>query len=153
MDLVRSVTARSLPTMPVVDATVVVDWLAPDADPQGPARRFLDGLAESSETLAAPRLLGEEVANALLTGIRRGRWDGVQADDAVALLRALPVETIDDARDFERAWDLSRRFDQHPVYAMVYVALAERLGQELVTADAALARRVKRLTFVTVLDS
>jgi len=46
------------------------------------------------------------------------------------------------------AWDLSRRYDEHPIYAMVYVALAERLGEDLITADQRLRARVHPLGFV-----
>lgn len=121
--------------MPVVDASVVVDWVAPDADPDGPARRLLQRLVLEGATVLAPRLLLEEVANALLTGVRRQRWDGPAADNAFRLLMSLPVETVDLPEDVERAWDLSRRYDEHPVYDMVYVALAERVGEPLFTAD------------------
>ena len=115
--------------MPVVDASVVVDWVAPDADPHGSARRLLERWASEGVSVTAPRLMLEEVANALLTGCRRGRWDGVAAD---------------------AAWELSRRHDNHPVHEMVYVALARRLDQQLVTADAALRRRLGTPGFVLV---
>lgn len=124
--------------MPVVDASVVVDWVAPDVDPGLPAGALLARLAADEVELLAPRLLMEEVSNALLTGIRRGRWNGQAADGARRLLRQLPVRLVDEPRDLDRAWDLSRRYDAHPIYDMVYVALAERRGTQLVTADAAL---------------
>jgi predicted nucleic acid-binding protein len=128
--------------VPVVDASVVVDWVAPDADPQGPARRFLDELVRRQAAIQAPRLLMEEVANALLTGVRRNRWTGGEADDAFDLLSALPVGLVDNSADLRGAWELSRRYDEHPVYDMVYVALADRLAQEFVTADARLLARL-----------
>jgi predicted nucleic acid-binding protein len=124
--------------MPVVDASVVVDWVAPDVDQALPAGALLRRLAADQQELFGPRLLIEEVSNALLTGIRRGRWDGRAADQAHALLARLPVQLIDEARDVERAWDLARRYDAHPIYDMVYVALAERRRTQLITADAAL---------------
>ena len=80
-------------------------------------------LAESGDDLTAPRLLREEVSNALLTGIRRQRWSGAEADRAYRRLRAPPIRFVDDLRDLHRAWDLSRRYDNHPVYGMLYVAL------------------------------
>lgn len=134
--------------MPVVDASVVVDWVAPDVDPSGAAHRLLSRLAAAGAPLFAPRLLPEEVGNALLTGVRRGRWDGVAADRSFALLARLPVRLADVAGDLSRAWDLSRRYDEHPIYDMVYVALAERLDEELFTADERLRSRVESLGFV-----
>jgi len=124
--------------VPVVDASVVVDWVAPGVDPELPAGALLERLAAEDAELLAPRLLLEEVSNALLTGIRRGRWNGPAADVSQALLRRLPVRLVDEPRDLERAWDLARRYDDHPIYDMVYVALAERRRTQLVTADAAL---------------
>ena len=97
----------------------------------------------------APRLLLEEVANALLTGVRRGRWSGVDADAGWQLLRQIPVQCIDLEEDLARAWELSRRYDEHPIYDMLYVALAERLGVPLVTADHQLRERLVGLDFLT----
>lgn len=134
--------------MTVVDASVVVDWVAPDVDSSGPAGRLLDRLVATEAVLVAPRLLHEEVANALLTGVRRQRWDGLAADRAYELLSRLPVQSVDDLRDRHRAWELSRRYDEHPLYDMVYVAVAERLGDQLVTQDARLRERVTMLDFV-----
>ncbi len=134
--------------MPVVDASVVVDWVGPDADPHGPARRRLESWALSGARLLAPRLLVEEVTNALLTGCRRGRWSGAAADAAFVLLRKLPVSLADTPADLDRAWELSRRYDEHPVYDMVYVALAERTGEQLVTADDRLRKRLVGIDFV-----
>jgi predicted nucleic acid-binding protein len=124
--------------MPVVDASVVVDWIAPGVDPGLPAIALLHRLAADGAEVVAPRLLMEEVSNALLTGVRRGRWSGAAADSAHALLRDLPVRLVDEPRDLDRAWDLARRYDNHPIYDMVYVALAQRRRTQLVTADAAL---------------
>jgi predicted nucleic acid-binding protein len=132
----------------VVDASVVVDWVAPGADPGLPAVVLLAQLAADEIELVAPRLLMEEVSNALLTGIRRRRWNGVAADAGQALLRQLPVRLVDEPRDLERAWDLARRYDNHPVYDMVYVALAERRRTQLVTADAALRELLMRREWI-----
>jgi predicted nucleic acid-binding protein len=136
--------------MPVVDASVVVDWVAPDVDDDGPALQLLTQLIDSRERVLGPRLLIEEVTNALLTGCRRGRWDGRAADTAFTLLRRLPVELCDRPVDLDRAYELSRRYDEHPVYDMVYVALADRLGEPLLTADSALVRRLVGLPFVVI---
>lgn len=138
--------------MPVVDASVVVDWVAPDADPELPALVALDRLVAAEAELLAPRLLMEEVSNALLTGVRRGRWSGAAVDVAHGLLRGLPVRLVDEPRDLDRAWDLARRYDNHPVYDLVYVALAERRGTQLVTADSGLRRRLAELDWLVAPD-
>lgn len=134
--------------MTVVDASVVVDWVAPGADPSSSAMATLGRLVQAGDDLVAPRLLREEVANALLTGIRRQRWSGTEADGAYRRLRDLPVRLVDDIRDLSRAWDLSRRYDNHPVYDMIYVAVAERMHRALITADQDLRSRLADLAWV-----
>jgi predicted nucleic acid-binding protein len=32
---------------------------------------------------------------------------------------------LDEPRDLQRAWELSRRYDNHPIYDLLYVALAD----------------------------
>jgi len=138
--------------MPVVDASVVVDWVAPGVDPAAPAGRLLAALERRGQALVAPRVLREEVGNALLTGVRRGRWSGAAADVAWRLLLQLPVRLVDTQADLARAWELSRRYDEHPVYDLLYVAVAERLGENLVTADERLRQRLVGLDFVVQLS-
>ena len=41
------------------------------------------------------------------------------------------------------AWELSRRYDEHPICDLVYVALARRLGEVLLTADRKLVDRLR----------
>ena len=80
------------------------------------------------------------------TGIRRGRWSGADADSAAVLLRRLPVRRV--AEDHAHAFELARRYENWPVYDMVYVAVAERAGTEFVTADAKLRARLAHLGWV-----
>ena len=104
--------------------------------------QLLAHLARTEAAVLAPRLLLEEVGNTLLTGIRRGRWSGERADESFLLLRRLPISLIDDPRDLDRAWDLARRYDAHPLYDMLYAAVALQRGEQLITADAPLRRRL-----------
>jgi|SRR5438270_9868785 len=138
--------------MPVVDASVVIDWVAPGVSSTAPAVKLFDRLARASLQIVAPRLLLEEVSNALLTGIRRRRWSGAAADASQGLLLSLPLRLADDHRELDRAWELARRYDNHPIYDMVYVALAERMTTELVTADEALGRRLSHLGWIVPPD-
>jgi len=138
--------------MPVVDASVVIDWVAPGVFAKAPAVKLFDRLARASLEIVGPRLLLEEVSNALLSGIRRRRWSGAAADASHGLLLRLPVRLADDKRDLDRAWELARRYDSHPIYDMIYVALAERTAAELVTADEALRRRLTHLAWIVAPD-
>ena len=137
----------------VVDASVVLDWVAPDVVAEAPAVGLLHRLVDRDEQLAGPRLLLHEVANALLTGIRRGRWSGAQADAAHHHLQRLPIRLLDEAADAGRAFELARRHDQHPVHDMVYLALAERMSCPLVTADRRLIDRVTHLPWVQSVET
>lgn len=97
--------------MTAVDASVVVEWLTPETDEDLPTRRLLDRWQSTNEELVGPRLLFEEALNALLTGVRRGRWSSVVADAGAGLLTDLPVRIADTTGDRNRAWELARRYD------------------------------------------
>lgn len=130
--------------MKVIDACVVFDFIAPVPEPS-PARDFLVGEAEAGDLLVAPGLMWLEVRNTLLTWVRRRRWTGAEADEAVVDLVSLPVQRLDSPMDVARAYELARRYDNCPAYDMVYVALAERLGAQLYTTDLKLCKRLAHL--------
>jgi predicted nucleic acid-binding protein len=139
-----SVRARA---MPVVDASVVIDWRAPGVATTAPAVKLLDRLARRSAEIVGPRLLFEEVSNALITGSPATlEWCGCRRLPQSA--SAPPNSITDDRRDLDRAWELARRHDNHPIYGMIYVALAERTRTGLITAAEALRRRLAHLTWV-----
>lgn len=129
-----------------------MDWVAPGAHAGSSAIRTLQRLAAEGADLYAPRLLREEVTNALLTGIRRRRWTGAQADVSFVRLQQLPVREVDTPGDLDRAYELARRYDDHPIYDMLYVAVSERLGIQFITADDNLRSRVPAMTWVTPPD-
>jgi predicted nucleic acid-binding protein len=114
--------------------------------------KTLRRLAAEGADLIAPRLLLEEVANALLTGVRQRRWTGTAADSAFVHLQQLPVRLVDTAGDLDRAYELARRYDDHPIYDMLYVAVSERVGARLITADAHLRARLVAMTWVVAPD-
>jgi predicted nucleic acid-binding protein len=128
---------------------VVVEFVAPDADRSDAVHALFDQWAQRGEPLHAPALLPVEVMNALLTGVRRGRWDGQAADTASGFVATLPISLHDHAADRQRAWELARRYDNHPLYDMLYVALAQRLGQPLITVDDRLCRRLAPLNLIS----
>lgn len=120
----------------VVDASVVVKWLV---DEEGS-----DAAAElAGESLAAPTLLLAECANVLWVKARVGELDREQAKERTALLVDLPVTLEPIASLIADASDLALRLDV-TVYDALYVALARRRGDLLITADHKLARAVRR---------
>ncbi len=110
--------------------------------------KTLHGLTRRNEEVMAPELLYVECANALVAGVRRNRWTGSEADAAYRILMRLPVRSVDDRRYVERAWEFSRRYDNHPVYDMLYAATAEALRTFLITADETLLKRLGHLGWV-----
>ena len=118
----------------VVDASVVLKWVV-DEPGTDAALEFLDG----EGSLHAPDFMLLEVANVLWAKVRRRVLSRPHADAAWEALAATPLALapagglIEPARALAFALDLT-------LYDAVYVALAERRGCPLATADARLAR-------------
>ena len=119
--------------MTIVDASVAVKWFVPEAGDAGAQR-----LLESGENLIGPFLIRVEVAAALA---RKARLNEIERGDAKAAAK-LWIQSIRDGviilvsedRDLSRAFDLAIELN-HPLQDCVYLALAERLGATLLTAD------------------
>jgi predicted nucleic acid-binding protein len=117
----------------VIDASVAVKWLLPEAGAES-AQRLLD----SGDGLMGPALIRVEVAAAIARKSRFGEVDRRDAAAAAELwfqsiadgLIALSPDDVDLPRGFRLALELG-----HPVQDCLYLALAERLGAELFTAD------------------
>ncbi len=122
----------------VVDASVAVKWLFEEQDSDH-AEALLTSAGEDKLRLVAPTILPAEIANALWKRMRRGDMDrqrtletGERFEEICPLL--IPIE------DFvRRALELAIN-SRHPVYDCLYVALAEELPGQLVTADERLHR-------------
>lgn len=98
-----------------------------------------DALAErlARASLAAPVHVGVEVDSAL-RGLERGaKLTSAQTASARRAFAALPIDLWDWTLIADRAWQLRENLT---TYDAGYVALAERLGAVLVTADARIAR-------------
>jgi predicted nucleic acid-binding protein len=115
----------------VVDASVLVTALADDGADGDAARARLRG-----RRLAAPELIDLEVLSVLRRGHASGALDLRRVDLAIADLLDLPIERARHSQLLLRCWEL--RHNLTP-YAASYVALAEALDAELLTADARLA--------------
>ncbi len=114
--------------MIVLDASAAVLALMNDGD----ARKSL-----TTEAVAVPHLADSEVVNAVRAQVLRGN---VGADDAGAALTRwaqLGLRRFAVVGLLARIWELR---DNLTAYDATYVALAEALACNLVTADARLAR-------------
>jgi predicted nucleic acid-binding protein len=123
----------------VVDASVAALWvLDQDGTPRADRLRSEGGLI-------APSLITAEVGSAIWKAVRRG---AVSRADALAAIEAalLPFEALHPIEPLRsRALALAIDLD-HPIYDCFYLALAEREGAPLVSADRKLiaaGRRVK----------
>ena len=89
--------------------------------------------------LIAPELLLAEMANLLWKKVRRANLSASDAVLAFAITRRAVTPLVPMSALADAALGLSLRRD-HPAYDCFYVALAQREGAPLVTADAKLAR-------------
>jgi predicted nucleic acid-binding protein len=113
----------------VIDASVAAKWFLAEHGSDA-AKALIDG----DLVLLAPELILAEVANVYWKHVKRGTKPAAAIGDILSLLRMsiaeLPPMADLARRAFEIAVDLS-----HPVYDCFYLALAEREGTVLVTAD------------------
>jgi predicted nucleic acid-binding protein len=118
--------------MTVVDASVFVDALVTVGRPGELAREELRSLT----VLEVPAIFGAEVTSALRNLVLRGALSPARAAAAREQLRV--TRTLEYAfQPFSnRMWELRANLT---VYDAWYVALAELLGTDLVTADERLA--------------
>jgi predicted nucleic acid-binding protein len=112
----------------VLDASAAVLALLNDGD----ARRSL-----TIGSVAVPHLADSEVTQALRAQVLRGRISAADAGAALDRWARLGVRRFDVVGLLVRIWELR---DTVTAYDATYVALAEGLGCELVTADARLAQ-------------
>jgi predicted nucleic acid-binding protein len=106
--------------------------LADDGPDGDPARQRLRG-----ERLSAPHLIDIEVTSAWRRLVSLGQIDDRRAQMAMEDLLALPLERVPHGFLLGRCWQLR---DNLTIYDAAYVALAELLEANLVTADS----RIKR---------
>ena len=121
----------------VVDASVAVKWLVVE-DGSDVARDLLD----DGDDLHAPRLLVSEVANAVWRKVRLGQVDRRSAGQLIATMSDTPVRWHADETVGADAIRLAITHDR-PVYDFMYIALAQRLGTHVITADRRLANALE----------
>jgi len=125
-------TSRAEHPLIVVDAAVLANALADDQDAGTSARRQLRAAGE----IAAPDLVDVETVSVLRKRWLRHTLTEERFSAAIAHLQQLEFERVPTLRLMRRAFELRANVS---AYDACYVALAEHLGCELVTADGRLA--------------
>jgi predicted nucleic acid-binding protein len=115
----------------VIDASALVRVIADDGPDGDRARARLHG-----EQLRAPELIDLEAVSALRRLLGAGWLDSRRAELALADLSQLPLDRSSHVPLVPRIWELRENVS---AYDAAYVALAEALDVELLTADARLA--------------
>ncbi|MDP9428495.1 MAG: type II toxin-antitoxin system VapC family toxin [Actinomycetota bacterium] len=132
--------------MIVVDASILANALADDHD---------DGDAARDELRAADQVTAPDLVDVETVSVLRKRWLGRTLTDqrfeaAVAHLQQLQFERVPTLRLMRRAFELR---DNISAYDACYVALAELLACELITADGRLAAATGPRCAIRVLRS
>jgi predicted nucleic acid-binding protein len=125
----------------VLDSSVAFKWVVPETD-SDKADRLRDDARAAVHQLLSPDIFPAELAHALTRAERQGRI-------LVGQARLFWVDVM----TTPRAIDISSR-SRIGVYDCLYVALAEREGCELVTADTRLVANLKpQYPFIVELTS
>ena len=122
----------------IVDASLVVRTFFPDEAQEG-AQAVIREHVAGRVPLKAPDLLAYELTNAVWQAERRGRIDSEMAKGILAAMSGLQIELL--KVGWEEMLAMARRF-QLSAYDAAYLALAERLGETLMTGDERLFRAV-----------
>lgn len=113
----------------VVDASVGVKWFVPEIDSHAALR-----LQRPTHQLHVPWLFDAEVANTIWKKLRRGEVSSAAANSIVAQLPSVPVPRHADGQLAKAAFELAEKTGR-TVYDSLYLALADRLTGQVVTAD------------------
>lgn len=120
----------------IIDASIAFKWLFPE-EGADEAREWI-----SRAELIAPTLLHAEIGNAIWKRAHRGEVaaSGIEIAEQLKKLAAI-VRTVDETPLLPRAVEMAVELG-HPVYDCVYLAVAESLDDELLTADERFVRAV-----------
>ena len=116
----------------VLDASGAIEFLLNTAR----GRKVGARLADHAEIVHAPHLIDIEIAHVLRRYVLDGTFGERHAARTLRHWRQLDVERYPHEPFLDRVWGLR---DNVTAYDAIYVALAEALGEMLVTADRRLA--------------
>jgi predicted nucleic acid-binding protein len=124
----------------VVDASVVAKWFLPEAH-KDKADRLLSAFLNDKLELTAPNLLVAEVGNLLWKrSIKLREITPAQADEIYGNFLALKLRLSHSQTVATAALRLAVE-KNHPIYDMLYIALAQQTACKFVTADEKLVNK------------
>ena len=127
----------------VLDASIAFKWVI-EEDHTDESRAMLVQWRGNRTRMLAPSLIMSEITNALYQRIRRGE---LTLNETMQLLYAVQISGIEilgyDPSIHTRALELAHQFNLRAAYDAHYLALAERVGCDLWTADERLWNSVR----------
>ena len=136
----------------VLDSNISLKWVLNEAD-SDKARRLRVEYQNQVHELLAPDVFPVEVAHGLAKAERRGILSHGDADRLLTNVLSTPPQLHSYLPLLKRALDIASRA-RIGVYDCLYMALAEREGSELLTADDCLVRTLQPMfPFITALGS
>ena len=134
----------------VVDTSIAIKWVLQESD-SDIAETMLIEWSSNGVVILAPALLTYEVTNALYKKARKGEITFETAKEALTkvLLSGVALNFSQDSNLGRRAIELAGQFGLTATYDAHYLALAEREGCELWTADKRMWNSIRgKLTWV-----
>ena len=134
----------------VLDASVAVKWELQESD-SADALSLLGDIDAGLVEVVAPNTFPVEVAHALTKAERRGIIPQGEASLGLTEVMTATVTLYDSIPILPRAVELASK-KRIGVYDCLYVALAEELGLQLITADARLVNAFQDLSRIVLLS-
>jgi predicted nucleic acid-binding protein len=124
----------------VLDASVALKWATPSAEEPltDESVQLLKRYRGGEIGFIVPDVFWAELGNVLWKGVRRGRWNHSDAQNAATDMAARDFATVSSLALLSEALRIAFAYDR-AVYDCLYVALAVQAKTELVTADERLA--------------
>ncbi len=135
----------------VLDSSVAFKWVVAEAL-SDKAQFARDDYRNKIHELLSPDVFAIEIAHALTRAERQGRLTAPQSGVLLADVLSTAPKLFSCLPLLRRAVEISSRL-RIGVYDCLYVALAEREGCALLTADARLASLKPTFAFITELSS
>lgn len=118
-----------------LDASTVLAFVLPDEPLLDKAAALMKNLASQNIPICAPALFAYECNSVIRLRLYKGSVSEIEAQNARAVVTALPIELEYDAAIEDRAFQIACDYNQPRAYDAAYAAYAESRGVDLITAD------------------